>query len=84
MVAQTYHPYAQEVEAGNQGAQGDPGLLSEFVVCLNSFILLGSLFIINISTVENLYITPITNHFMCYSPFPLPVPTCFHALFTAS
>lgn len=43
MVAQAYHPYAQEVEAGNQGAQGDAGLLSELVVCLNNFIPLGSL-----------------------------------------
>lgn len=38
MVAQAYHPYAHEVEAGNQGAQGDPGIINELVVCLNNFI----------------------------------------------
>ena len=35
--------YIQEVEAGNQGAHGNPGLLSELVVCLNNFIPLGPL-----------------------------------------
>lgn len=35
--------YIQEVEAGNQATQVNPGLLSELVVCLNNFIPLGSL-----------------------------------------